>query len=93
MHPIRTEQANVVYRGPRDDIGDLWVQRDAQLGGVFATYELTDEDRAMLAQGGHLELGIYCEPMPPVSLRVMPVGTVTKVEDQKFRVPPEDRPR
>lgn len=60
---------------------------------MFATYELTDEDRAMLAQGGHLELGIYNEPIPPVSLRVMPVGTVTKVERQKHRVPDEDMPR
>jgi hypothetical protein len=92
VRPIKTQQSNFVYRGPSDEVGDLWVQRDGR-GGVFATYELTDADRAMLAEGGHLELGVYNEPIPPVSLRAMPAGTVTKVEDQKFRVPDDDLPK
>lgn len=96
MRPIRHLGSNFVYRGPTSNIGDLWVHRDGE-GGVFAVYELTDEDRALIAAGAHIELGIYQEPMPPVSMRVTNVNLddpsqaeVVKVGDQPFRVPAED---
>lgn len=95
MRPIKHEGSNFVYRGPSDDIGDLWVHRDGQ-GGVFATYEFTDRERELIAAGACIEFGIYQEPMPPISARVTNVdlstgaSEITKVGDQAFRVSDDD---
>lgn len=70
MHPIKTARANVVYRGDGQTVGDVWVEREAE-GRVLLTYELDDADRAAIAAGGRLELAIYAEPIPPVSLAVI----------------------
>lgn len=95
MRPIKHNGSNFVYRGPSDDIGDLWVHRDGR-GGVFAVYEFTDRERELIAAGAHIEFGIYQEPMPPISARVTNVdlttgeGEITKLDDQAFRVSDED---
>lgn len=93
MRPIRHEGSNFVYRGPSDEVGDLWVQRQPVIGCVEVIYELTDDDRQTIAEGGFIRLGIWTEPIPPVSMAVIPGEQVTKVEDQKFRVPDEDLPK
>jgi len=83
MEPIRTELSNFTYLGPREDIGDLPCERVEYPDGdrvVFAVYELSDEDRAAIAAGAQLKLGIWnMEPIPAVSLRAageppVPIG-------------------
>lgn len=71
MKPIRTNQSNFVYRGPTVDIGDAWVERRPEHRTVYLVWELNDDERAEILEGGQLKLGIHgMEPIPPVSLRV-----------------------
>ncbi len=69
MKPVKTGQANFVYRGPRPDIGDLWVQRVD--GTVRTVWEFTDEERELIAAGGRIELAMFHEPIPPISFIVL----------------------
>lgn len=85
MRPVRTGAANVVYRGPTDEIGDLWVQR-VHPGQVRAVFDLDDVERALIAQGGRVELAIHSEPMPPVSLVVLPEAASRPVAEHPFKV-------
>ena len=73
MRPVRHAGSNVVYRGPTEDIGDLWCQR-VKPGEIRVVYELDDQDREQIAAGGSVELAMYCEPIPPVSMLVLPAG-------------------
>ena len=59
--------SNLVYRGPVPEVADLPCQR-LSAGHVYAVFELTDEDRAAIAAGANIMLGIHHEPIPPVSL-------------------------
>lgn len=89
MKPIRTPATNFTYLGPREDIGDLPCERAIYADGdsaVFAVYELDDDDRAVIAAGGNIKLGIWnCEPIPPISCAVTEEKAI---EDQHV-----DRPR
>lgn len=69
MNPIRTENSNFTYTGPRPDIADLPCQRED--GVVAAVFELTDEERTMIANGAQVRLGIWQEPIPPVSVSIV----------------------
>ena len=70
MIPVRTSRSNFVYRGPTPDIGDAWVERRPPRR-VFLTWKPSDEERAAIAAGALIELGIHgMEPIPPVSLNV-----------------------
>jgi hypothetical protein len=40
-------------------------------GVVLSEWELTLQERAAIAQGAHISLAIYHEPIPPVSLAVI----------------------
>lgn len=98
MRPVRTAQSNFTYLGPRDDIGDLpceRVQYDDGDRAVFAVYELSNDDRAAIAAGAQLKLGIWNqEPIPPVSLRVADEPPVAgNVERPVPDVPPQHEPR
>lgn len=70
MIPVRTRASNFVYRGPSPDIGDAWVDR--QPGpSVYLDWQPSDEERAAIAAGALIRLGIHgMEPIPPVSLNV-----------------------
>jgi hypothetical protein len=85
MRPIKFEGADVVYLGPTPDIGDLWVRR-VQPGRVEAVYELTDEDRALIAAGGRVRIGIYTEPMPPISLAVISEAECRPVGEHPWKI-------
>jgi hypothetical protein len=67
--PVRTASSNFVYRGPRPDIGDAWVRREPG-HQVYMVWQPSDEERAAIAAGANVELGIFMEPIPPVSLNV-----------------------
>jgi hypothetical protein len=68
VRPVRTERSNFTYRGPTHEIGDLPCRR--QDGIVFSTWELTLDERIAVAEGANIELGIFAEPIPPVSLAI-----------------------
>lgn len=71
MIPIRTRGSNFVYRGPAPDVGDAWVERHRADHAVYLTWLVSDEDRAAIAAGANIRLGIYgMEPIPPVSVDV-----------------------
>jgi hypothetical protein len=70
MIPVRTNRSNFVYRGPTPDIGDAWVER-RRPREVYLTWKPSDAERAAIAAGALIELGIHgMEPIPPVSLNV-----------------------
>jgi hypothetical protein len=75
--PIKVENSNMVYKGPRPDIGDLDCQRIAP-GHIRSVWTLTDEERAHIAGGGNIELDIFTEPIPPVSLNCTDEGAEWK---------------
>lgn len=73
MKPVRHAGSNLVYRGPTPDIGDLWCQR-SRPHEIRVVYEFTDDERALIAAGGRVELAMYYEPIPPISMVVLPEG-------------------
>jgi hypothetical protein len=71
MIPVRTNRSNFVYRGPTPDIGDAWVERKFAERAVMLTWRPSEDERAAIAAGALVELGIYgMEPIPPVSLNI-----------------------
>lgn len=57
----------MTYLGPSPDVGDLPCRRERP-GLVYSTWEFTPEERIAIAEGSNLLLGIWTEPIPPVSL-------------------------
>lgn len=84
MHPVKHAGSNLVYRGPTPDIGDLWVQRDYP-NAVRVVYDLTDNDRALIAEGGRIELSMFHEPIPPISMAVLPEGMCRPVGEHGWK--------
>lgn len=80
MEPVRTSGSNFRYLGPTPDIGDAWVERHRAEHAVYLTWQLTDEERLVIAAGGTLRMGIFgMEPIPPVSLAVSTVQPLSAV--------------
>lgn len=78
MIPVRTRASNFVYRGPSPDIGDAWVERAPAEHAVYLDWRPSDEERAAIAAGGLIRLGIFhVGPIPPVSLNVSDVGILS----------------
>ena len=70
MTPIKTQESNFTYLGPRQDIADLPCR--VEQGNTFSVWELTAEERALVADGANVRLGIYgMRPIPPVSLSIV----------------------
>ena len=70
MDPIETKESNFVYLGPTAEIADLPCRREGR--NTFSVWQLTAEERAQIAAGGNIRLGIYrAVPIPPVSLAVV----------------------
>lgn len=70
MIPVRTSRSNLVYLGPTPDVGDAWVERRRR-GEVYMAWRPSEAERAAIAAGALVELGIFgMEPIPPVSLNV-----------------------
>lgn len=74
MKPRRTVRSNIVFSLPGGtEDNDLWAEVrvvDASRA-VFSTWELTDDERAAIAAGACIELGVWSDPPPPVSLAVV----------------------
>jgi hypothetical protein len=73
--PIRTTESNFTFLGPSSNVADLPGQREAGRR-FYSVWKLSDEEREAIAKGGNLELGIYCDPIPPVSIVVTDVPEV-----------------
>jgi hypothetical protein len=86
----RTPETTVVFRldGGNED-NDLWVKRGRQDGMPFveSVWELDDEERAAIAAGGTVELRVYTEITPPVSLAIGPSLDERNRRDPHGRLP------
>lgn len=91
MRPVRHADSNFVYRGPTADIGDLHVTLVPGPNGtvVEVVYELDDADRALIAVGARIELGVYSQPIPPISMRVLAPGECEPIGDHGWKIIPE----
>lgn len=88
MRPVKHAGSNLVYRGPRPDIGDLWCQR-VQPGEIRVVYELDDAERQLIAAGGRVELLMLNEPIPPIAMQVLPEGMCQPVAEHGWKDIPE----
>jgi hypothetical protein len=69
VKPVKPLDANMKYLGPSPEIGDLECTR-VEPGHIRSQWRLTADEIAFVASGGEIELDIYTEPIPPVSLNV-----------------------
>lgn len=74
MRPRRTVVSNKVFRlaGGTED-NDLWTHvYTAEDGGpaIGSTWQLTDEERAAIADGANVELLVFGTEHPPVTMRL-----------------------
>jgi hypothetical protein len=60
-----------------------------QPGVIVVVYELDDNDRVLIAQGGRVMLGIHYEPIPPISMQVIPEGMCQPIAEHRFKAIPE----
>lgn len=71
MDHVNFPEADLVYKGDGGEVGDLVCQR-LEPGQILSVWQPTEEERAVLAAGGKVELVVWGEPIPPVSLGVRP---------------------
>lgn len=69
MLAIRTDKSTFVYRSANADLPAMPGERVAP-GHVRSVWELTARERDEITQGLNVELNIFAEPIPPVSLNV-----------------------
>ncbi len=78
MEPVKRSTHNLVYRGPTPDVGDLSCER--RDGGIYSHWRPSKADLDILAQGGVVNLGLFAEPIPPISMGVKLPEEEEKVE-------------
>jgi hypothetical protein len=71
VQAIRTEQSNFTFLGPRPEVADLPGRLEKDQGRFFAVFALTDEERAMIANGAQVRIGIWSIPIPPISMSIV----------------------
>jgi hypothetical protein len=68
VKPVRTAESNLVYVGPPGtDVKDLHCYR-ARRGVILSVWQLSPEDRELVARGANVLLTISTEPIPPVAV-------------------------
>jgi hypothetical protein len=78
MKPIKTPETNVVFKLPGGtDENNLPVymgnnEHDEKV--IISTWELSDEERKVIAEGGMVSLCVWGDGTPPVSLAVVERG-------------------
>lgn len=97
MKPVKLDHHNFTYAGPTDGIGDLSCFRNEEDGGVYSHWRLSSEEVQSIVDGALIELGVFVEPIPPVSLNIFDkdhpeIETETafetiKIEGEVFKVP------
>jgi hypothetical protein len=84
MKPVQTTNHNFVYRRPQKGIGDLWVERRPAEHVVLSSWVPDAGEIKDLIAGAVIELGIYgMEPIPPVSIAIVPRTVVSENEPPK----------
>lgn len=89
MQAIRTTDSNFTFLGPAPDIADLPGRRGS--GRFTAVFALTDSEREMIANGAQIELGIWSDPIPPVSIAVARHEEAPGLEHDGVPVEPDYR--
>ena len=67
MKPIKTASTSMTYYGPTADIGNLPCNR-MQTGQISSVWKPSPDERRMIAEGGNIEVVLYTEPIPPLSV-------------------------
>jgi hypothetical protein len=88
VRPIRLGWTKLVYHGPLPGIGDLWCKR-VRPGLIESVWQPDPGEAQLLANGGAIVLALHSEPIPPISMRVIPAEHVVPVAEHTFRVPAE----
>jgi hypothetical protein len=88
VKPVRTAWTEMVYRGPSADVGDLWCHR-VRPGEIMSVWEPTDQERALLADGGRVVLSLLSEPIPPIAIWVQSDEHTAPVAEHGYKVIPE----
>lgn len=76
MLPVKRHDTPGTYVGEREEggetvlegVGDLPFKRDG--GAVVSYWQPSEDELVVLNNGGHVELAIYHEPIPPVAVNV-----------------------
>lgn len=86
MRPVRTEDATILYRAPKNmpDCGDLYCHR-VRPGVIRSTWEPTPGELALLNEGGRVQLTLAHEPIPPIMLEVMDKDITEPVAEHPWR--------
>jgi hypothetical protein len=89
MKPLRTKSTEMVYRGPTEDIGDLWVHR-VRHGVIISYWKPDEQELEFLKSGGALKLTLFSEPIPPIEMHVVSCDEAQIISaEHTFRVPRE----
>lgn len=70
MQAIENERTQVTYHGNGDDIGDLYCER-VRPGMIRSFWKPTGQEITTLIEGGYIELLIWNEPIPPISINAI----------------------
>lgn len=86
LRPRRTHVSRKVYRLPGgNEDNDLWVEEATSTDGgmvVCSVWELTPEDRALVAAGANVEVLIHGgQPPMGVALTSVPLGRCPQPDD------------
>lgn len=88
MEPVARVDHNCVYEGPVPEVGDLSCYREP--GEVWSHWKPDANELALLNAGGHVALGLFHEPIPPVAIEVVPAapppgqnGDVVDLDDRR----------
>lgn len=84
MKPIKTETTGIVYRGPTPEIGDLWCERVTR-GEIRSFWKPSEDELAILNDGGCIQLDVLTEPLPPLAVNV---STAQAVGEHPFKRDP-----
>ena len=79
MDPVERSDHTSVYRGEHEEdgeivnegVGDLTYKR-GEHGEVCVHFAPELEDLRTLQGGGHIEIGIFVDPIPPIAVRAVP---------------------
>ena len=80
MLPVRTENSSFIFRSADPDVPDMPGER-IESGHIRSVWQLTEWERVDISQGGNIELNIFSEPIPPVSLNVTGEGATWEVPE------------
>jgi len=76
--PIRTDRSNFIFRNPNADIPDMTGER-VEPGYIRSIWAPTDRERDDIVQGLNIELNIFAEPIPPVTLGLTYEGVALRM--------------